>query len=354
VTENFSVLCYVSGVTNTPASEPKRRVTAADVAARAGVSIGTVSKALSGKGAVRHETRQRILEAAHELKYQSNEVAASLLAGRTNTIGVITSDQFGRLTAPVLVGATETLAEHEIALLICDGRGDRIREQYFVNSLLRRRVDGILVTGRGVFGRESLGTDLPIPVVYAMASSTDPSDASVVPDDHAGARAAAEHLLATGRSKVAFVSGRSDDATHTRLAATRDVLAAAGLELAHAPLIGQWSEGWGRQAGLNLIRAEADFDAVVCGNDQIARGVLDSLRENDIRVPEQVAVIGFDNWDVMVEASRPPLSSVDLSLQEVGRVAAKELIEAIADGATKPGVRRVDCHVVPRESTAPA
>lgn len=329
-------------------------MTASDVAERAGVSISTVSKALSGKGTVRYETRQRVLEVARELKYQNNEIAASLLAGRTKTIGVITSDQFGRLTAPVLVGATETLAEDEIALLICDGRGDRIREQYFVNSLLRRRVDGILVTGRGVFGRDTLGLDMPVPVVYAMAFSTDPSDASVVPDDGAGARSAAEHLLATGRTKVAFVSGRSDDATHVRLAATREVLAARRLQLAHPPLIGQWSEGWGRQAGLNLIRAGADFDAVVCGNDQIARGVLDSLRENGIRVPEDVAVIGFDNWDVMVEASRPPLSSVDLSLQEVGRVAAQTLIDSIAAGSVEPGVRRVACHLVPRESTAPA
>ena len=353
-TEKFSLRCYSSCVPNTSASAPRRRVTASDVAAKAGVSISTVSKALSGNGTVRYETRQRVLDVARELKYQHNEIAASLLAGRTNTIGVITSDQFGRLTAPVLVGATETLAEDELALLICDGRGDRIREQYFVNSLLRRRVDGILVTGRGVFGRDSLGLDLPVPVVYAMASSNDPADASVVPDDAAGARSAAEHLLATGRSKVAFVSGRSDDATRARLAATRDVLAAAGLDLAHPPLVGQWSEGWGRQAALNLIRAEADFDAVVCGNDQIARGVLDSLRENGVRTPDDVAVIGFDNWDVMVEASRPPLSSVDLSLQEVGRVAARTLIEAIASGTTVPGVRRVACHLVPRESTAPA
>ena len=338
----------------TPAGAPRRRVTASDVAERAGVSISTVSKALSGKGTVRYETRQRVLDVARELKYQHNEVAASLLAGRTNTIGVITSDQFGRLTAPVLVGATETLAEDEIALLICDGRGDRIREQYFVNSLLRRRVDGILVTGRGVFSRDSLGLDLPVPVVYAMASSNDPADASVVPDDTAGARSAAEHLVATGRTRIAFVSGRADDATLARLAATRDVLTSAGLELAHPPLIGQWSEGWGRQAALNLLRAEADFDGVVCGNDQIARGVLDTLRESGTRVPEDVAVIGFDNWDVMVEASRPPLSSVDLSLHDVGRVAARTLLDAIVAGGVTPGIEKVDCHLVPRESTAPA
>lgn len=341
-------------LTTSDSPNPGRRTTAAEVAARAGVSISTVSKALSGKGVVRHETRQRILEIARELQYQTNAVAASLLEGRTNTIGVITSDQFGRLTAPVLVGVTESLAESEIALLLCDGRGDRIREQYFVDSFLRRRVDGILVTGRGIFGRDSIGAELPVPVVYAMAWSNNPLDASVVPDDGGGARSATEHLLAAGRSRIAFVSGRRDDATEVRLSNTVEVLTAAGRSLVHEPLIGQWSEGWGRQAGLNLVRSGADFDAVVCGNDQIARGVADSLRDSGVDVPGQVAVIGFDNWDVMVEASRPPLSSVDLSLHEVGRRSAQTLVDAIATGSLRPGIQRVDCHVVPRESTSPA
>lgn len=337
-----------------PEAGPPRRVTAADVAARAGVSISTVSKALSGKGVVRYETRQRILEAARDLRYESNAIAASLLAGKTNTIGVITSDQFGRLTAPVLVGATETLAEHGIALLVCDGRGDPIREQFFVNTFLRRRVDGILVTGRGIFERHAIGRDLPVPVVYAMAASSDPGDASVAPDDGAGAAAATEHLLATGRTRIAFVSGLRDDATRVRLHNTEQALRDAGHQLAHPPLVGQWTESWGRQAGLNLIRLGVEFDAVVCGNDQIARGVSDALRENGVRVPQDVALIGYDNWDVMVEAARPPLSSVDLNLHEVGERAARTLIDAITEGRATPGRQLIDCHVVPRESTAPA
>lgn len=339
---------------HTDRTDSRKRVTASDVAARAGVSVGTVSKALSGKGVVRHETRQRILGVARELRYQSNGVAASLLTGRTNTVGVITSDQFGRLTSPVLLGATEILARGDLALLLCDGRGDRIREQHFVNSFLRRRVDGILVTGSGIFSRDSIGTDLPVPVVYALAWSADARDTSVVPDDAAGARAAAEHMLATGRTRLAFISGRWDDATRIRLASTQEVLALHKLELAHEPLIGQWSEGWGRQAALQLLRSDTGFDGILCGNDQIARGVVESLRESSVRVPQDVGVIGFDNWDVMVEATRPPLSSVDMSLHEVGRAAAQRLLDAISGGAVEPGIERVICHVVPRESTSTA
>ena len=330
-------------------------MTAGDVAERAGVSISTVSKALSGKGAVRYETKQRILAAADELGFQANQVATSLFTGRTNTIGVITSDQFGRLTVPVLLGAIEKLSEREIALVLCDGRGDPIREQHFVDSFLRRRVDGILVTGAGEFGRDSLRADLPVPVVYAMSWSRDEKDTSVVPDDAEGSRMATRHLLSTGREKLVFISGpQRDDASRKRLAATREVLAERGLDLVHAPLFGEWSERWGRQAVKQVILSGVEFDGVVCASDQVARGVTEALREAQIAVPRQVGVIGFDNWDVMVEASQPPLSTIDMSLHEVGAAAATALLEAIETGRLEPGISRIDCEFIPRESTAVA
>lgn len=332
--------------------EKQRRVTAGDVAQRAGVSVGTVSKALSGRGAVRYETRQRILSVARELNYQTNQLAASLHSGRSDTIGVIMSDRFGRLTVPVLLGAIEVLAEQEVALLLFDGRRDAIREQHFVDSLLRRQVDGILVAGAGLFPRESIRPDLPVPVVYALSWSTSPQDISVVSDDTEGAVLVARHLVATGRRRLAFVSGPAQDAaSKVRLTGTEQVLAQAGAALVHEPLFGHWSERWGRQAALQLLKSGASFDGVVCGSDQIGRGVLEALRENDIQVPQQVAVTGFDNWDVMVEASRPPLTTVDMSLHDVGRQAAYALLEAV-EGRAEPGIRRVDCQLVPRDSTA--
>lgn len=329
-----------------------RKATAKDVAERAGVSISTVSKALSGKGAVRYETRQRVRQAADALKYQSSQVAASLYAGRTDMIGVIAGETFGRLAVPVLLGVIEALAEREIAMVLCDGRGDSIREQFFTESFLRRRVDGILVVGSGASPRDPIGTDLPVPVVYALEWSSSDRDTSVVPDDAEGARGAARHLVATGRRRVAFISGPGRDvATKVRLAGTREVLAAADGQLVHEPLLGHWTEGWGRQAAVQLLRSGEEFDGIVCGSDQIARGVLEVLRENEVRVPQDVGVVGFDNWDVMVEASRPQLSSVDMSLAEVGRTAAQLLLKSIAEDVPA-GIHRIDCHLVPRESTA--
>lgn len=334
-----------------PAPGSPRRVTAKEVAERAGVTVGTVSKALSGRGAVRHETRQRIEQAARELGYRPSQVAASLSAGRTDTVGVVTSDRFGRLTVPVLLAAIEALAEREIALILCDGRGDPIREQYFVETLLRRRVDGILVTGSGIATRDPIAENLEVPVVYAMSMSRSTTDVSVVPDDAEGARQAVRHLLSTGRRSIAFLSGSRAD-SDVRLDAVQAELAKEGLDLVHGPLFGQWSERWGRQGAAQLVRSGVKFDGLICGNDQIARAALEVFRDEGINVPRDIGVVGFDNWDVMVEGSRPQLSTVDLSLHKVGHVAANALINLIDGKPIDPGIQRVACHLVPRESTA--
>ena len=119
--------------------------------------------------------------------------------------------------------------------------------------------------------------------------------------------------------------------------------------------MGEWSERWGREAVNLLVRSGEVFDAVFCGSDQIARGVLDALRESGLRVPEEVGVVGVDNWEVMAETARPPLTTIDLNLGELGRVAATELLRAIGGAPIEPGVRLLPCRLVARQSTeAPA
>jgi LacI family transcriptional regulator len=122
----------------------------------------------------------------------------------------------------------------------------------------------------------------------------------------------------------------------------------------HEPLFGDWTERWGRQAIKQVLLSGTEFTGVVCASDQIARGVTEALREAEVDVPGKVGVIGFDNWDVMVEASRPPLTTIDMNLHEVGSTAAEALLAAINTGSLEPGIRRIDCRLVPRESTAVA
>jgi LacI family transcriptional regulator, galactose operon repressor len=116
-----------------------RPVTIGDVAALAGVSIGTVSKALNGRGQLRPQTRDRVLAASQQLGFRPSPLARGLLTGRSDTVGLITTDSFGRFTIPVMLGAEDALGQGQMSVLLCDGRGDPIREEHYVRTLL----DGI-------------------------------------------------------------------------------------------------------------------------------------------------------------------------------------------------------------------
>ncbi|MCG7523629.1 LacI family transcriptional regulator [Streptomyces sp. OfavH-34-F] len=333
-------------------SSSSGRAKLADVARLAGVSVGTASKALSGSGRMRPETRQRVLEAVAELDFRPNPQAQSLHSGRSWTVGLMTTDGIGRFSTPVLLGAEDALGAGKISVLLCDTRGDAIREQHHLRNLMDRRVDGIIVTGRRTDARPPLEGVQRIPTVYALSPSTDPDDISVVSDDLSGVRLAVEHLLATGRTRIAHITGPAHHAAaRDRARHTLDVLGGAGLEIVGGRAqFGEWSEAWGRRATENILRTAPDTDALFCGNDQIARGAADALRENGVDTPGRVAVVGYDNWDTMVLACRPPLTTIDTNLTEVGRQAALRLLDAIGS-RPEPGVHTVPCRLVVREST---
>ncbi|MCU1544123.1 MAG: transcriptional regulator, LacI family [Microbacteriaceae bacterium] len=330
-----------------------RAVTLTDVAKAAGVSVATASKALNGRDQVKAETRDRVHRVAEKLSFQPNALARGLLAGRSGTVGLLTNDLEGRFSIPVLMGAEDAVGADRMSVFLCDARGDSIREQYHVQALLSRRVDGLIVVGSSTDARPSLG-ELPVPVVYAYAPSENPDDLSLISDNVGGGRLAAEHLIRSGRTRIAHITG---DPTY---AAARDRATGvtAALEDAGLPLVGdrvmfgEWNEGWGRGATRMLFANHPEIDAIVAGSDQIARGVLDSLHELDVGVPRDVAVISFDNWAILATNSRPQLTSVDLRLEQLGRLAAQRLLEAIG-GTRHSGVEALACRVVTRESTMP-
>ena len=248
--------------------------TVRDVAQLAGVSPGTVSKALNGRGQLREETRLRVQNAAEKLRFQPNYLAKSLIEGRTYTVGVLTTDSFGRFTMPLMMGIEDSLGAGKISTLLCDTRGDSLRERHYLHDLLSRRVDGLVVTGRRPDPRRSLGP-LPIPVVYVLTESDNPADLSITYDDVQGAELAVQHLLAVGRKRIAYVSGPATHlSTRLRRKGTEGALRAAGKMLEPQDvLLGEWSESWGRSAaGLLSRRSGQDgIDGIFCGSDQIAQ-----------------------------------------------------------------------------------
>lgn len=331
----------------------RSRVTIDDIAEKTGLSRGTVSKALNGRGQLRQETRQQVLDVAQELGFNRHAIGKDMVSGRTYTVGLITTDSYGRFTVPILTGAEDALGPGEISMLLCESRDDPIRERHYLRTLLARKVDGIIVTGRSSNARRSIGQDLPVPVVYALSPSDHPDDCSIVPDDEGGAVLAVKHLLDIGRRNIAIVTGPSrHTASQHRVNGATSCLEQAGLTpVSGQALYGEWNERWGRQAAKVLLEKSEPFDAIFCASDQIARGVTDELRESGVVCPKDVAVIGFDNWDVMVDAARPLLTTIDLNLREVGRRAAAELLSAFEGRPLPPGIRSVESSLVVRGST---
>ncbi|SIR32728.1 LacI family DNA-binding transcriptional regulator [Micromonospora avicenniae] len=330
-------------------------VTLSDVARLAGVSVATASKALNDRGEVAPATRERVLRAASELSFQPNALARGLISGRTRTIGLLTDELGGRFSMPILLGAENALGNEQMSVLLCDARGDAIRRQHYIRTLLARRVDGFIVLGDSNDIRPSLTRDIPVPVVYVYGESADPDDVSLLADDEGGARLAAEHLVALGRRRIAHVTGpHSYRAARDRVTGLRAVLEEHGLPLAsREPLYGEWSQRWGRHAAHMLLSADPDVDAVFCGNDQIATGVAQTLLDLGRRIPDDVAIVGYDNWEDFATDCRPPLTTVDLNLEQLGASAVMHLFSAL-DGTPSHGVLRQPCRLVVRESTGPS
>ena len=335
------------------AGQSSGAVTLAQVAKRAGVSMATASKALNERDQVAAETRQRVLRAAEELSFQPNGLARGLISGRSGTVGLLTDELGGRFAIPVLLGVENALGNQQMSVLLCDARGDEIRRKHYIKTLLARQVDGLIVLGCTNDLRPSLSRDIPVPVVYVYGDSDDPGDLSIISDDRGGGRMAAEHLVMVGRRAIGHITGEYGyRAARERAAGLREVLDEHGLSPAGDPLYGDWTQGWARRAARILLSAHPETDAIFCGSDQLAIGVADALHQMGRRIPDDIALVGYDNWEVFAAESRPSLTTVDLNLQNIGAAAVTHLFAAL-DGNKMAGVIRHPGRLVIRESTQP-
>src|ERR1700733_4353156 len=296
-----------------------------DVARASNVSIGTVSKALNNIGSLRQETRERIAAAAEAMGYRPNDLAQSLHRARSMTVGILSNDSFGRFAFPIVEALERRLSDHGIAVFMCNATDDPVRERRHIEQLLGKRVDGLVVTARRADKREPIEpVARGLPGVYVYSRVESPDALCLLPDDKGGAALAVTHLAALGRKRIAHITG-PERFEAVRLREEGGLLAEAGECLA-----GDWSEAWGREATRRLFKRRRPPDALFCGNDQIARGAIDALRDLGRSVPAEVAVVGFDNWEVMAKGARPPLTSVDMNLDALGREAGACLIEMMA------------------------
>jgi LacI family transcriptional regulator len=323
------------------------------VARLAGVTIGTASKALNEGGNLREETRDKVRKAAKDLGYRPNDLARSLHRNQSFTVGILSNDSFGRFSFPIVEALEGELADRGIAVFMCNATDDPARERQHLDQLLGKQVDGLVITARRVDRRPAIDlSPHDLPVIYVFSQTDDPGALCLLPDDEGGAMLAVEHLARLGRKRIAHLTGPEHfEAVRLRRNGYSRALVAAGLEEIdgfYRP--GVWSEVSGREAIAALFDGKTDPpDALFCGNDQIARGAADALRERGIPVPDTVAIVGFDNWEVMVNACRPPLTSVDMNLKSLGCAAGERLIAMIA-GERFSGVVRLPCTLHVRAS----
>lgn len=321
------------------------------VARAAGVSVSTASKGLNGKGRMRPETRERIVQTAREMNYRPNRNATSLTSGRTYTVGLLTRDGYGRFTPSLLGGVEDALSADTCSLLLCDARRDAVRERHYVDALVERRVDGLIVTGRATDPAPRVGRDLPFPVIYAYTTSSDEQDTSITVDDEHGGALAARQLARHGCRRIAHLTGPQRYlAVRDRINGARKALVEYGIELPDSHVLyGAFSEAAGYSAVPDLLDQFPDIDGIFCGSDQIARGAADALARMGRKVPDDIALVGFDNWTLLAASTRPGLTSIEMNLYQLGLEVGRTLLEAIPR-TLEPGVRRLPCSIAVRAS----
>lgn len=322
-----------------------------DVAEAAGVSVATASKALNGRQDVSEATRDRVLQASHRLSFRPNRAAQQLQGAPSGTVGLIANDLDGRFSIPILMGAEDGFGTESVSVFLCDARGDLIRERHHLESMLARGVDGFIFVGTRTDPRRPLPLDLPVPAVHVYAPGADPDQPAFVPDNVDAGRKAVRHLLDLGRENIALISGDPTYAATTdRETGIQEVLEQAGKRLVVPPRVGEWSEAWGRRATRELLQTGAAIDGLICGNDQIARGAIEALARAGVRVPEDIAVVGHDNWQLLVTECSPQITSVDMRYRDLGALASQSLLRMMG-GATESGITTLPCSLVVREST---
>ncbi|XBH21549.1 LacI family DNA-binding transcriptional regulator [Jonesiaceae bacterium BS-20] len=326
-----------------------------DVAILAGVSNKTVSNVVNGSAPVRPETKARVESAIAELGYRPNLAARTLRAGRTGVIGLAVPDLSYSYFAELASAVLEVARDAGYVVLIEQTGGNRQDEIAFLTGPRTAMMDGLIFSPLGLLQEDADAIRVPYPLVLLGERTFQGSADHVLIDNVAGARLATQRLIASGKRRIAAVGMHGRDATAgLRLQGYREALDLAGIAFDESLVVYQemWHRKEGAQSTESLIVNGVPFDAIFALNDELALGALRVLVEHQIQVPEQVALVGFDNVTEGQFAS-PSLSTIDPHRSEVVRVALGALLERISGefSAKEPRSFRVAADFVQREST---
>jgi LacI family transcriptional regulator len=308
-----------------------------DVAVEAGVSVGTVSNVLNRPGIVSPATRAKVEAVIGQLGFVRNESARHLRTGRSRTIGLVVLDVANPFFTDLARGVENAAASAELAVILCNSDERADRERDYLDLLEEHRVQGILITPvNGVSERVRRLRERGTPVVLVDRWASTRKYCSVSVADVHGGELAAAHLVQRGHRRIAFVGGppglaqirdRKDGATRAMVAAS---LPRSALIIVDTPSLNFSS---GRSAGAEIAEMprKSRPTAAFCANDLLALGLLQEMTRRRIAVPEELAIVGYDDID-FAAAAAVPLSSVRQPREQLGRAAAELLIAEAAEG----------------------
>jgi len=331
----------------------RKRATIFDVAAKAGVSPATVSLVLNGKPGVSPETRQRVLQAAEELNYRPNASARSLVLEKTNMLGVILPDIGSPFYSEVVQGVEQEATAQGYYLVLCTTCGKSSREEGYLHLFWEHRVDGLLlVTPRN----ESLIQEIrkhgfPLVVLDRDISLQD-DVVEVIVDNFHGAIQAVEHLIHCGYRNIGFINGLPEiQASQERFRGYQTALRKHGLCFCPELVVeGDFTERGGYIAMKKLLSVASNLDAVFVANDWMALGALRAIREQGLRVPDDIGLVGFDDVPLAAQTD-PPLTTVRQPMREMGALGVQLLIQLIKGKKVTPTKFTLPTELVLRGST---
>lgn len=325
-----------------------------DVAALAGVSVGTVSNVLNGSPRVSPVATAKVRAAIADLGYVRNDAARQLRAGRSTTVGLVVLDVRNPFFTDVARGVEDEAAEHGLSVLLGNSSEDARRESGYLDLFEEQRVHGVLISPFGdVEPRLRQLRERGTPVVLVDRESRDAAVSSVSVDDIAGGRLAVEHLLATGRRRLVFAGGPLEiRQVSDRLTGARAAMAEVPEATLEILELGALTVLEGRMLGEALLARTERPDAIFAANDLVAVGLLQALvMSGALRVPQDVALIGFDDID-FASATVVPLSSIRQPRHEIGATALRILREEAAEPDLPPRRIVFQPEIVVRASTA--
>jgi len=331
-----------------------RAVTMKDVAEQAGVSRTAVSLVLNDRFDVTlaHDTRQRVIQAASELGYRPNAGARALAQQRSDWYGLVTEIVTAPFAVDVIKGAQDRAMGDGKYLLIASTESDPAAETAAIERLLEQRVEGLIYAATWHRGVSIPDIALEVPTVLVNCFDVEERFPAVVPDERIGGYRATERLLQAGHRRIGFINldagipaavGRREGYLHALR--ERHIDADAALEV-----VGHATADGGFSAAENLLDLPLPPTAIFCANDRMAMGAYDAIKERGLRIPEDVAVIGFDNQELIASYLRPKLTTVALPFEQMGAMGVDLLARITAGESTVTNTVTVDCPLLERSS----